>query len=363
MHTVATKNLHPGMVTATPVMSRHGQMIVEAHKMLTTQMIAHLEFYGIESARIIDGALPVDAIQSMAEEKEAVDRYSERVRNSKEFKAFCKEYNEGISDLKSQLNDIVNRNADVDVDELLTYPLSLMNTYSNKLQMFDMLHSLRQFDDLTYAHSVNVALVASIIGEWLGYSEEDVHVLTLCGLLHDIGKVRIPRKILEKPGKLTPTEFEVMKAHVNEGYDIIKDKDIDSRVKEACLLHHEKCDGTGYPFGLTSEKIPDFAKIIAIADIYDAMTSDRVYRSAVCPFTVIHLMEQECFSTLDPKFALPFFKNVASSYIHNNVKLSNGETGEVVLINDRSLSRPVIRCKDKFIDLSAAPDLTITAIL
>ena len=190
-----------------------------------------------------------------------------------------------------------------------------------------------------------------------------MHVLTLCGLLHDIGKVRIPRKILEKPGKLTPTEFEVMKAHVNEGYDIIKDKDIDSRVKEACLLHHETCDGTGYPFGLTSEKIPDFAKIIAIADIYDAMTSDRVYRSAVCPFTVIHLMEQECFSTLDPKFALPFFKNVASSYIHNNVKLSNGETGEVVLINDRSLSRPVIRCKDKFIDLSAAPDLTITSIL
>lgn len=89
-----------------------------------------------------------------------------------------------------------------------------------------------------------------------------------------------------------------MKAHVNEGYDIIKDKDIDSRVKEACLLHHEKCDGTGYPFGLTSEKIPDFAKIIAIADIYDAMTSDRVYRSAVCPFTVIHLMEQECFQHL-----------------------------------------------------------------
>ena len=90
MHTVATKDLHPGMVTATPVMSRHGQMIVEAHKMLTTQMIAHLEFYGIESARIIDGALPVDAIQSMAEEKEAVDRYSERVRNSKEFKVLLK---------------------------------------------------------------------------------------------------------------------------------------------------------------------------------------------------------------------------------------------------------------------------------
>lgn len=348
-----------GMTLSKDVLNSDGSLIAASGTKLDMDMIAKISANHILEIEIIDK----DYTEPVRPVENDNSTYYEKVRNSKEFKAFCKEYNEGISDLKSQLNDIVNRNADVDVDELLTYPLSLMNTYSNKLQMFDMLHSLRQFDDLTYAHSVNVALVASIIGEWLGYSEEDVHVLTLCGLLHDIGKVRIPRKILEKPGKLTPTEFEVMKAHVNEGYDIIKDKDIDSRVKEACLLHHEKCDGTGYPFGLTSDKIPDFAKIIAIADIYDAMTSDRVYRSAVCPFTVIHLMEQECFSTLDPKFALPFFKNVASSYIHNNVKLSNGETGEVVLINDRSLSRPVIRCKDKFIDLSAAPDLTITAIL
>lgn len=109
MHTVATKDLHPGMVTATPVMSRHGQMIVEAHKMLTTQMIAHLEFYGIVSARIIDGALPVDAIQSMAEEKEAVDRYSERVRNSKEFKVFKANYEKKVPFLEKSINDFVTK--------------------------------------------------------------------------------------------------------------------------------------------------------------------------------------------------------------------------------------------------------------
>lgn len=108
MHTVATKDLQPGMVTAAPVMSRHGQMIVEEHKMLTTQMIAHLEFYGIESARIIDGVLPVDAIQSMAEEKEAVDRYSERVRNSKEFKVFKANY-EKSTFLEKSINDFVTK--------------------------------------------------------------------------------------------------------------------------------------------------------------------------------------------------------------------------------------------------------------
>lgn len=114
MHTVATKDLQPGMVTAAPVMSRHGQMIVEEHKMLTTQMIAHLEFYGIESARIIDGVLPVDAIQSMAEEKEAVDRYSERVRNSKEFKVFKANYEKKVPFLEKSINDFVTKNIPFD---------------------------------------------------------------------------------------------------------------------------------------------------------------------------------------------------------------------------------------------------------
>lgn len=129
MHTVATKDLQPGMVTATPVMSRHGQMIVEAHKMLTTQMIAHLEFYGIESARIIDGALPVDAIQSMAEEKEAVDRYSERVRNSKEFKVFKANYEKKVPFLEKSINDFVTKNIPFDQEALLSCALDLFATF------------------------------------------------------------------------------------------------------------------------------------------------------------------------------------------------------------------------------------------
>lgn len=174
-----------GMTLSKDVLNSDGSLIAASGTKLDMDMIAKISANHILEIEIIDK----DYTEPVRPVENDNSTYYEKVRNSKEFKAFCKEYNEGISDLKSQLNDIVNRNADVDVDELLTYPLSLMNTYSNKLQMFDMLHSLRQFDDLTYAHSVNVALVASIIGEWLGYSEEDVHVLTLCGLLHDIGKV------------------------------------------------------------------------------------------------------------------------------------------------------------------------------
>ena len=197
-----------------------------------------------------------------------------------------------------------------------------------------MLHSMRQFDDLTYVHSVNVALIASILGQWLKFSEKDIRILTISGLLHDIGKIMIPNEILTKPGKLTVAEYNIMKQHVNFGYEKVKNQNIDIRIKEACLLHHEKCDGTGYPFGLKSDHIPAVAKIIAIADVYDAMTSARVYRGALCPFEVIDTMYKDAFTKFEPEYILPFLKNVASSYINNDVRLSDGRIGKVVLINE-----------------------------
>jgi hypothetical protein len=134
-------------------------------------------------------------------------------------------------------------------------------------------------------------------------------------------------------------------------------------VKEAILLHHEKCDGTGYPFGLKSDKIPETAKIIAIADVYDAMTSSRIYRAPICPFEVVRLMYEDAFTKFDPVFAIPFLKNVASSYIHTDVRLSDGRVGKVILINDSALHKPVVQVDGEYIDLSKKKDLNITALL
>ena len=162
---------------------------------------------------------------------------------------------------------------------------------------------------------------------------------------------------------LTEDEYKIMKQHVNLGYEKLKNQNIDMRIKEACLLHHEKCDGTGYPFGLKSESIPVSAKIIAIADVYDAMTAARVYRGALCPFEVIETMHCDAFTKFDPKYILPFLKNVASSYIHNDVRLSDGRTGKVILINDNALSQPVVQCGDTFVDLSKEHGLKVSSIL
>ena len=132
-----------------------------------------------------------------------------------------------------------------------------------------------------------------------------------------------------------------MKHHVNLGYEQIKDKALPLPVKEAVLLHHEKCDGSGYPFGLKSDDIPVIAKIITIADVYDAMTAARIY----------------------PVYVVPFLKNVVASYIGTNVKLSDGRTGKVVLINDNALHQPIVQCVDEYVDLSKTSGLNIVSLL
>ncbi len=351
----------PGMLLASDVLAQDGSLVIPRGTALDMNSITKLSDYHILEIEILDRPVPKQA----APESEANNEqrtYYDKVRETPQYKEFVKDYDLGVNELKGGLNDIAKNNMPVEEDKLIEHTMSIISKFTNKLQLFDMLHSLREFDDLTYAHSVNVALVSSIIGQWLHYSDDDIRILTLCGLLHDIGKVMIPNEILTKPGKLTDEEFMIMKTHVQKGYDILKPQSIDNRIKEACLFHHEKCDGTGYPHGLKSDKIPVFAKIVSIADIYDAMTADRSYRKALCPFSVVEMMERQCFSSLDPTYALPFLKNVVSSYIHNNVRLSDGRIGEVILINDRSLSKPSIMCNGEFIDLSRT-NITIEAIL
>lgn len=353
-----------GMILSRDVVTPDGFLVAPAGSRIDIDMIAKISGYHVLEVYVYKKLIPQPA-KSLNKENESSDKitYFEKIRQSEEFKQFQKQYDSTVYDLKDHLNDIVTRNADIDTERLLKHSMDIMSNHSNNLRVFDMLHSLRLHGDMTYTHSINVSLISSILGQWLHFSEEDVNTLALCGLLHDIGKLTIDDAILNKPGKLSPEEFEIIKTHVKSGYDRIKDANIDQRVKEACLLHHEKCDGSGYPFSLKSNQIPAFAKIVTIADIYDAMTANRVYRGAVCPFEVIHIMEKDAFSTLDPSFALPFLKNVVSSYIHTNVKLSNGQTGEVILINDRDLSRPIVKCADQFVDLSKTPGVTITAIM
>jgi putative nucleotidyltransferase with HDIG domain len=194
-------------------------------------------------------------------------------------------------------------------------------------------------------------------------SSSEILTATSCGLFHDIGKMKVPEEILKKPGKLTPREFNVIKRHPLDGYNLLDQAGLGEEIKDAALMHHEKCDGSGYPYGFRADKIPYFAKMVTIVDIYDAMTSRRVYRDPICPFDVIEQFVQDGFDKYDTDLILTFLKNVSNSFIGQRVRLNNGVEGEVVFIPTEHLSRPTIKCHNNFIDLTVHKDIRIASVI
>lgn len=289
--------------------------------------------------------------------------YYERLRSSESFKKFEKTFHEKTEVFSYKLNDIATRNETVNVDELFESANEVMSGTTNTYQLMDILSNIRYFDDSTYAHSMNVSLLANILGRWLHYDDEQLKILTVAGLLHDIGKVLIPPELIKKPGRLTSDEFELIKQHPLKGYELLKTKNVDENIARVALLHHEKCDGSGYPYGLKGDQINDMVKLITIVDIYEAMTANRCYHEGICPFAVIRLYEDEGFAKYDPKFLLPFLRGISDTYLHTTVLLNDGRQGEVVLTNQTVISRPGLLIDGEYLDLSRHPELNIVAVL
>lgn len=344
------------MVLSRDVYTDDGHLVVPAKTVLDAATVQRIISYHIIEV-YVEEPEPAEAVDASSS-----PNYFDKIRSGEDFKEFRKNYSGAITDVKGKLDAFLSHNDALDTDSLLDGAKSLLANGST-IHVFDMLHSMRNLDDSSYIHCVNVALISTVIGKWLDYSQEDVNILTLSGLLHDIGKLMIPDHVLNKPGKLTEGEYAVMKTHALMGYKRLQNENLDPRIKEACLLHHERYDGSGYPFGLSGDDIPYYARIVAIADVYDAMTATRAYRGSICPFRVVNMLEEDAFSKYDPKFIVPFLHNVVSSYLHNNVQLSDGRTGEVVLINQHALSRPVVQCQEDFVDLSIRRELEIVSIL
>ena len=371
-----TKDLLPGMVTAIPVRTKRGQLIINPNVELTRTLISRLEFYGIASVQITENkqvATPMETPKDPAyfPAKSPVSApspvsdasYSQKLKSSPEFQRFQVDFTLRSQDLKNCFDAYLSDGAPVNNEELLSKTISLENPKQTTLDVFDMLHNMRQVNDSTYAHSLNVAIISRIIGKWLHFSNEELDTLTLAGLLHDIGKTKIPDEVLNKDGKLTDEEFQMIRNHPKYGYDILKSQPLNSHIKKAALMHHERCDGSGYPMGLTMEEIDDYALIIAIADVYDAMTAARSYRAPLCPFEVIAEFEKDGLQKYKPKYILTFLENIANAYENNRVMLSDGTSARIVLLNHRRLSKPLVQLDDgACIDLEKSP-LYIKAII
>lgn len=369
--------LEPGMVVGEDVYRSNGVLLFPKNTMLNELMIAKLPLYNIMELPILDGPIEkteidIEAIVNKTKADMASGNttpanepkisYAEKLKSSEEFKTFTRSYDNAVSNINNKLSSFVSNDASLNVNELVGETLKLIEGV-NTVHIFDMLQNMHTHDDSIYVHSMNVSLISATIGKWLNLSENDINNLTLAGLLHDLGKLSVPSEILNKQGKLTEEEYEIIKKHPMSGYDFIKNLPLDVKIKEACLLHHERCDGSGYPFKLNGNKISLYAKILAIADVYDAMTPPRTYREALCPFKAIELFEKEGLYKYDPKIIMTFLENIGASYLNNNVLLSDGSVGTIVMLNKLALSKPMLQVQGQFLDLSKHPELTIESII
>jgi putative nucleotidyltransferase with HDIG domain len=225
---------------------------------------------------------------------------------------------------------------------------------------------LKTADDYTFMHSVAVCALMIALARQLGLDEQQVREAGMAGLLHDLGKAMIPLEILNKPGKLTDAEFDLVKTHPEEGHKLLLEGNAVSEItKDVCLHHHEKVDGSGYPKGLNGETMSLYAKMGAVCDVYDAVTSNRPYKAGWDPAESIKRMA-EWKGHFDPAVFQAFVKSLGIYPIGSLVRLASGKLGVVVEQGEQSLLKPKVKVffstksqayiKPETIDLARSPE-------
>ena len=231
---------------------------------------------------------------------------------------------------------------------------------------FIHIHDLKSYDRYTYHHSLSVALLAAAIGQALGFDFRRIHKLTKCAMLHDIGKQVVPLSIINKPGKLTEAEFAQIKEQPAAGANILKAKGVgDQELWNGVMFHHEKLNGKGYPKGLENKEVPMFSRIISVADVYDALTSYRPYRTPDVPPKACDIIIAERDTTFDYDVIQAFIDRLILYPVNTILELSDKRIA--IVMNNDNATRPIIKIGEtrEMIDLSSAKyqDLIITKVV
>ncbi|MHB8127175.1 MAG: HD-GYP domain-containing protein [Desulfitobacteriaceae bacterium] len=314
--------LNEGETLAHPVLDAHGRILLTSGIKLTNLYINKLQSLGVDMVLIEDDRLD-DVVIHMAitpRTKEAAYQAVKSVRN-------CLESNRLIR--MNELRDMLKRM----ISDLLSFE-----------GILGYVSDFRGFDDFTFHHSVNTTIFALILGVATGYNESKLLESGIGVLMHDIGKIKIPNVILNKIEKLNEEEFKEIMQHASYGYEILRQIDDFGLVSaHVALQHHERWDGSGYPRGLKGTAIHEYARIAAISDVYEALTSKRIYRDAIEPYQAHEYIMAHSGILFDPKLIYIFSQRISIYPDGSGVLLSNGLRGNVVKQNVGYPGRPYLR--------------------
>jgi HD-GYP domain-containing protein (c-di-GMP phosphodiesterase class II) len=284
-------------------------------------------------------------------------------KESDDMISFEETYNQAIKTSHNLVEDIrFSRN--VNLEPIKACSGHICRYLNSNTNILSLLNSVQDKNPYMFSHPVNVAFISFVIGKWMNLHNSDLINLVLAGFLHDIGKAKIRDSLLNKKEKLTEKEMETLRSHPILGYRILEGiDDLDPEVRLGVLSHHERHDGTGYPMGLKGKDISLFGRIIAIADIYDAITATKSYRIKSSPFKAVEEIQTSSFGSLDPEISQTFLKNILNYYYGSIVRLNNELVGEIIYVNPEERTKPLIRCENEFHNLSIERDLEIVEIL
>ena len=274
---------------------------------------------------------------------------------------FDVKYEHIIKDMKHLVHQLSKGNK-IDYAVLSKITDTMLAAEDEPDHVIKCLIKIREADDYTYYHCVNAAFYAMQLACWINLPREDIKIVIQAALLHDLGKAHIPNEILNKKGLLNEQEFKEVKRHVFYGYQLLKDdRRIADEVKDAILMHHEREDRSGYPLRAGGDDLSIYTKIVSVADVYDAMTSNRPYKQALTPFEAFE--EILTVSGLDIRLVKGLVANLSRYYTGSRVLLNNGETGIIAYIPPHCSWRPIIDTGAAFLDLSREQDISIIGII
>ena len=363
MVSVSVTELEAGKKIAANVYTDKGNLLFQKGRVLLPRDLEILHAFMIDQVELQGASGETGKKAAEQENKESALPNGETVRpnvNRKE-KGFIEEYDQMVALIKTGFPSVI----------AMEIPIFQWRAQLEKL--IDQIQGYRILGftprmpdkhDYMYHHAVLCALTSYMLARWLDVPQKNWIQVSLAGLLHDLGKVKISPTILHKPTPLLPEEKAEMDNHTTYGYQILKNATaLQEGVLLAALQHHERIDGSGYPFALTGEKLHLYSKIVAVADIFHAMTLDRRYRGATSPYLVLEQLEQDSFGKLDPAIVRTLIKHTTQLSLGTRVKLSNRKMGEIVYADAHQPTRPIVSINGEIVNLIQDRKLFILEVL
>lgn len=354
---IHTDRLRKGMIIANDVHSRSSAILIPAGTEVTKDVMALLARHFIEYV-IVDyqtDGLPAPVAAPVPGEVPKI--------NEKRMEALKESFHIAEETLSENLREIAEKNNDIDVPVLLGMLNQIVEKSESDMNLCDMLFHMKKNAENLYTHSINVALFAQILAKWMNFSPQDLEPIAIAALLHDIGILKFSEEELKDFTFKQELESGRYDKHTIYGYNLIKEKEIDVRIKQAILTHHERLDQSGFPLQIASKNINSISRIIAIADVYDTLIMKEEGTKSFSPFLAIKELEVNGHHKFDSQMLMTFLSRVTHNFIQHTVLLSNGERAQIVLINQYNLSRPLVQVGSSFLDLATRTDIDIKELL